>query len=196
MIEFSEFKELPKHLVALQAEVENPDKSSKGHNYKYADLDTILKTVKPIIAKHGFSIVQSGYDEGDKFGVETMLIHNSGEFIRGKFGSQISGGPIKGCQAIGSQITYYRRYSLLSMLNIAPEDDDGAKASYGSAASNNNAGKVEYKEAMATDNQKKFLKNLLGADKYNQELVFINQKMTKKQAMQWIDKLNKEKEGK
>lgn len=190
MIEFSEFKELPKHLVALQAEVENPEKSSSGHNYQYADLDTILKKVKPIMAKHGFSVVQSGYNDGELFGVETILLHDSGEYVRGKFGSPITNGPIKGCQAVGSQITYYRRYSLLSMLNIAPEDDDGEKASYGSAASNNKKDKVE----LATEGQKKKIWVLLkGTDKYNQNLDYINNVMTKNDASDWIKKMeNKE----
>jgi hypothetical protein len=175
MIESSNLKELPPALCTLQAKLENPSKDTKAYNYKYAQIDQILAITKPILKDNGFSLVQFPYNDGEILGVETMLMHESGEWIKGRFGSKLTK---QDAQTVGSQITYYRRYSLMSVLNIAQEDDDG-KAT------------VSTKSELATDGQKKFLFSLLGQEKYNQNKVFIENEMTKAQAREKIEELNK-----
>ena len=125
MLEFSDLKEMPKALAGLQETIKNPVRDKKAYNYKYADMDTVLECIKKPSAAKGFSIVQMPFNENDMVGVETMLIHESGEYIKGKFGSKMAK---QDPQSVGSQISYYRRYSLLSIFNLAQEDDDGATA--------------------------------------------------------------------
>lgn len=131
MIEFSLLKEMPKKLAQMQAELENPKKDKAGmHKAKYAQLDTVIDVIKPIATKYGFSVVQFPYNDNDVFGVETLLIHESGEYIRGRYGSKITS---TNPQDYGKMITYYRRYALGALFNIAPEDDDDADSVASSA---------------------------------------------------------------
>tara|TARA_Y100000310_G_scaffold313844_1_gene362637 strand:- start:124 stop:711 length:588 start_codon:yes stop_codon:yes gene_type:complete len=89
---------------------------------KYADLGSVMEACLPALHDNGFAVIQpSGKDESGPY-VETVLLHESGE----KFASRIY--LVLGkqdMQAVGSAQTYARRYGLLGMAGIAPEDDDG-----------------------------------------------------------------------
>lgn len=146
MLEFSDLKEMPKALVKIQNEINNPKKNAKGmHNAKYATLDEVISVSKKLLANNGFTIIQSPYNDGEVMGVETMFLHESGEYIRGKFGSKFTS---QDPQKAGGLITYYRRYSLSAMLNVASENDDDADSLKPSASN-------------ASDKQKKFLHSLI-----------------------------------
>lgn len=129
MMEHSEsIAKLAPALVAAVAEVENATKNATNPHFKskYADLAEIINTVKPVFASHGLAVVQlPGLDDGHAT-VETMLVHTSGEWIKG-----VSGSPLQknDPQGVGSAITYLRRYSLAALAGIAQEDDDGNAAS-------------------------------------------------------------------
>lgn len=124
MIEFSELKEMPKAYAKVCAEIENPKKNRKGvHNAAYADMGEVIRVSKKTLADNGFSIIQHPYTEDDKLGIETILIHESGEFIRAKFAVKIA---TNDPQKIGSAITYYKRYALVAFLNLDAEADDDA----------------------------------------------------------------------
>ena len=125
-------------LVAANAEVENALKNQNNPAFrsKYADLGEILRVVKPVYAAHGLTVVQMpGYDNGDVAQLESLILHESGEWI-----SSVAGAPMpmrftkKGeelppdAQAMGSCITYLRRYSLAAIAQITQEDDDGNAA--------------------------------------------------------------------
>lgn len=163
MIEFSEMKEMPASLSKLQASVKNPSRNKKAYNYYYADLDEVLLCIKTECNKHGFSVVQMPYNDGEILGVETILIHNSGEFIKGKFGSKLTK---QDPQSAGSQISYYRRYALLAMFNLSQEDDDGASVS------------VDKPKSTASDAQKKFLHSLIIEKNVNLTDVLISKLKT------------------
>jgi len=147
MIEFSNFKEMPKALSKLQVAVKNPNRNKKAYNYFYADMDEVLNCIKKPCSENGFSIVQMPFNDGEVLGVETLLIHDSGEYIKGKFGSKLAK---QDPQSVGSQVSYYRRYSLLSMFNLSQEDDDGASVS-----------KPQASASVASDKQKIFLHTLM-----------------------------------
>lgn len=102
-------------------------KGGGSFSYSYADLATVLGEVKPILAKHGLAVVQDVTGgQGNRIGVTTIIIHESGETM--EFGPL----PMPGSdnpQALGSAITYARRYAVLAALGIATEDDDGSAAS-------------------------------------------------------------------
>lgn len=118
---------LAKALVAAQSEVENSSKSSTNPHFKskYSDLAEVLNTVRPVFTKHGISIVQSPSFSDGMVHVTTYLIHVSGEQLSGTISIPVAK---QDAQAIGSAITYARRYSLASFCGIAQEDDDGNAA--------------------------------------------------------------------
>ena len=96
---------------------------------KYASLGAIIATTKPVLAKYGLAVTQLVYSEGDQVGVETILMHSSGDRITTKIsmGTEAEKGK-SAAQVAGSIITYLRRYSLAAILGMyADEDGDGNK---------------------------------------------------------------------
>lgn len=100
---------------------------------KYADLGSVMDACRDVLSKYGLSFVQMAFTpamelHGAAVGVETMLMHESGQWIKEKFVLPV--GEERGksvMQVAGSAITYARRYALAAMLGIvADEDTDGA----------------------------------------------------------------------
>lgn len=94
---------------------------------RYASLGAVIETSRPILAKHGLSVAQLPISEAGQIGVETVLLHKSGESLSSRF--MLPMGEEKGksqAQVAGSVITYVRRYALASVLGLyADEDTDG-----------------------------------------------------------------------
>lgn len=151
-------KELASALALAQGELGAAIKDTQGQIgkqlYQYADLSNVIGAIKAVAPKHGLSYVQgpvssSSYvgeehreTDGDGVtkstvrrapvfvGVETMLMHISGEWIQFE--------PIyfplnqQTAQGAGSAITYARRYALAAIFGVTAEDDDGAESGRGS----------------------------------------------------------------
>jgi hypothetical protein len=114
-------------LAKAQGELENAHKNAQNPHFRsrYADLAEILNTVRPVLARHGLSVVQlPGYDDGHAH-VETVLLHASGEWLSGTICAPVTKSDPQG---VGSALTYLRRYSLAALAGIAQEDDDGQSA--------------------------------------------------------------------
>ncbi len=92
---------------------------------KYADLGAVVKAVKEPFANNGLSYSQFPILEDSKVGVETILMHESGEWMSGVIVLPMTK---QDPQAAGSAITYARRYALQSIAGIPSEDDDGNTA--------------------------------------------------------------------
>jgi hypothetical protein len=94
---------------------------------RYADLSACVEAVIDSLHKNGFALMQKTHECESGVAVETILMHESGE--------QIGGGILRvpaskqDPQGYGSALTYARRYSLMAVCGIAPEDDDGNAAS-------------------------------------------------------------------
>jgi len=105
------------------------DSSNPFFKSKYADLSAVWDACRKPLSDNGLGVVQTSEflpDHPDMVCIETILCHASGEWIRGRLAVK----PVKADpQSVGSCITYLRRYSLQSMVGIAPEDDDGNAAS-------------------------------------------------------------------
>ena len=127
MLKSESIAALAKAIALSQLHVENALKSSTNPHFKskYADLAEILNTVRPVFSANCIAIVQTPTFESGVASVETMLCHESGEFISSVCSSPVSK---QDAQCIVSAITYLRRYSLAAMCGIAQEDDDGQHA--------------------------------------------------------------------
>jgi len=124
MIKSETISKLAVALVKAQLAMGSAKKDSANPFFKskYADLSEVVSVVKEPLLKNGISFLQVVTAEG----VETVLIHESGEFISGTTPVVVS--KPNDPQALGSAITYARRYGLQAMLGIPSEDDDGEKA--------------------------------------------------------------------
>lgn len=104
----------------------NPAFKRDGKESKYADLASVWDACREALAANEIAVIQQVGGGPDTVTVSTVLAHSSGETIS----CTITGKPTKpDVQGIGSTITYLRRYSLASMVGVAPEDDDGNSAS-------------------------------------------------------------------
>jgi hypothetical protein len=137
-------KDLAVALAKAQAEIMGAHKDSANpyFNSRYADLASVWDACRDPLSKNGLSIVQTCGIENGMVSVETMLLHKSGQYIsdvlqmkpvREKKGEGFV--PADDPQAIGSCITYARRYSVAAMAGVCPEDDDGNVASGRGASS-------------------------------------------------------------
>jgi len=100
-------------------------KKGANYQYKYAHLSAVLEVCRVPLSENGLAVVQAPQAGGGVVVVTTMILHSSGQFIS----SDLALRPAEYTpQAIGSAITYARRYALSAMVGVAPEDDDGKAA--------------------------------------------------------------------
>lgn len=93
---------------------------------KYADLGAVMDACKAPLNEHGFAIIQPLItDDAGRHYVETVLLHTSGDKLSCRIPLIIGKNDMQG---LGSAMTYARRYGLMTMAGISPEDDDGEGA--------------------------------------------------------------------
>lgn len=138
---------LAEALAKAQGEIEGAKKGKENPHFrsKYADLDSTWEACRKPLSAHGLSVVQLPFDCEGKIGVETLLMHESGEWIKGNISVKMT--QETNPQNAGSILTYLRRYSLQGAVGIAPEDDDG-NAAAGKAAPVDNAPPGELDESI------------------------------------------------
>jgi hypothetical protein len=113
-------------LVKFQASVSKVAKEANNPFFKkkYASLANILDTIQKPLSECGLAISQ--FPDGDA--LTTIIVHSeSGEWMESSYVMPVvkQNDP----QAMGSAITYARRYALGSILNLnIDDDDDGEKA--------------------------------------------------------------------
>jgi ERF superfamily len=134
-------------LLEAQKSMGEVVKGSKNPFFKssYADLNSVREAALPALNAQNISVFQPTCVINGENYVETVLLHESGEWIS----SLTSIVNVKGdAQSEGSGISYARRYGLQSLLNIGAIDDDGE------AAMGRQYGKVnERSVATPTDNK-------------------------------------------
>jgi len=121
--------ELAAAMVQVQIALKPAIKDSTNPHFgsKYADLAAVWEAARPALTAHGFSVIQSPDRRDGEVGVTTLLLHASGQWVRGR----VSARPQKDDpQGVGSCISYLRRYSLAAMTGVVSEDDD-AEAAHG-----------------------------------------------------------------
>lgn len=120
--------------IERNREVEVKMKSGGKYSFCYATLDNIIGSVRKPLADNGLSYVQgiNGSENGTV--VETMLMHKSGQWIKTVIPVHANATQDNKSQALGSGITYAKRYALTALLGIVAEDDDDGNASDGNEA--------------------------------------------------------------
>ena len=114
-------------LAKAQMEMGKALKSSNNPHFKskYADLASVMDACLPALNANGIAVIQPAIGDVGWF-VETIFIHGeSGEQLSCKVPLIVSKHDMQG---YGSASTYARRYGLMAMAGIAPEDDDGNAA--------------------------------------------------------------------
>lgn len=127
MIHSEQINELATALAKAQGQTEGAKKDSANPFFKskYADLASVWGACRQQLSSNGLSITQCPEESDNGIAVETMLLHSSGQWIKSRYTMPVSK---VDAQAVGSAITYARRYSLAAIVGIAPEDDDGNAA--------------------------------------------------------------------
>lgn len=119
-------------LVKVQSEIKMALKKTSGQVsnrvVKYADFASVVEASRPALVKHGLAIVQGA--EIREFGwiLVTRLAHVSDQWYESEFPLVAKD---NSAQAMGSALTYAKRYSWTTMVGVVSEDedDDGNRAS-------------------------------------------------------------------
>lgn len=118
---------LSEALSKAQSEMGGAVKDSKNPFFKssYADLTSVIKSIKEPFANNGLAFVQFPINGDKAVGVVTRLMHSSGEWLESEYTLPlVKNDP----QSAGSAITYARRYALSAMVGIPAVDDDAELA--------------------------------------------------------------------
>lgn len=95
-------------------------------SYKYADLADVLTAALPITGKHGIALIQPPILESGHMTLVTRLACGE-EWMESDY--PVCSLNVGKHQDMGGALTYSRRYAALTMLGLAPaEDDDAASA--------------------------------------------------------------------
>ena len=102
------------------------DKENTHFGFKYADLDACWDACRKPLSDNELAIIQiPSVGESGAVNMQTILGHSSGQSISSSYSMHPDkGGP----QALGSCMTYLRRYMLCAMVGISQEDDDANMA--------------------------------------------------------------------
>ena len=116
--------EIYKKLLQVQKEVGAISKDSKNPFFKskYFDINSLIQHVEPILTSHGLVLLQPIKDNQQG---SVIIDSENGETVE----SFMSLPNLSDPQKMGSAVTYYRRYTLCSLLALQAEDDDANAAS-------------------------------------------------------------------
>jgi hypothetical protein len=114
-----------KRILAVKQQIGTLSKNKKNPFFKsqYLDLNDLLEHIEPLLWEQGLVLLQP--IQGGKVFSEIVECETNKVLIS----SSIDLPSITDPQKLGSAITYFRRYTLKSLLAISEEDDDGNKAS-------------------------------------------------------------------
>jgi hypothetical protein len=117
-------KNLAKALVKATAQIEGATKDSTNPHFrnKYADLASVTDAIKKPLNDNGLTYSQIIHRLEGGVGVETLIIHESGETMSN--GITFVPAPKNDPHGYGSALTYARRYSLSACFGVIQEDDD------------------------------------------------------------------------
>lgn len=124
------FGALAKAMAAAQGEikialkdrtVEVQTKTGGKYSYVYADLAQVYEACREPLSKHGIAVFQVPTRGQSGVAVTTLLLHESEQWVQGEL---VLPGDTSDPKAIGSLITYARRYGLSAMVGVVTSDED------------------------------------------------------------------------
>lgn len=148
------------------------DASNPFFRSKYAPLDAVWNACKEGLKNNQLFVSQPTYNINGKTMLRTRVYHASGGFISSEI--EVVVAKQNDPQAFGSALTYFRRYSLASILGVVSDDDDAE------AATDRNNTKAQPKSAeqgktttvkAMTGEQKEEIMKLLGNPSQTEETV-------------------------
>ena len=128
-------------LAKFQGELKQPKlnqsvsvqtRSGRSYSFKYADLNACKEAAQKPLAENGLAVTQ--LVEAD-YSLTTMLLHSSGQWLSSNVKMPITD---QGAQAVGSAITYAKRYAFCAILGIVADDDDDGNLSQGNSPQKEN----------------------------------------------------------
>jgi len=124
-------------LITARIAVQSFTKNTKGHNYSYADLPTLLEAVIDPLAENNIFVNSIISPENQELLEVRLTYALTGESIStyvpliGIFAPKDAGDRLTLMQRFGSTLTYAQRYGIQSILGLSAEkDDDAASASH------------------------------------------------------------------
>lgn len=123
-------KELYSALFNIQTTIENvkKDKTNPYHKSKYADINDVLEALKNPLKENKLLLLQPLISKEDKTYLQTTLYHLPSDqslTYEVEVKAKLENDP----QALGSAVTYFRRFSLVSLFSLEQIDDDANTAS-------------------------------------------------------------------
>ena len=121
--------EVQRELPVVERDQSATVKSDKGqYSYTYADLTSVSLAIYPRLTANGLAFTAfPTIGTAGRYVLRYLLLHASGEYLDGEFPLPADS---KSPQAMGSMITYARRYALCAVTGVTTADDDGAAAEY------------------------------------------------------------------
>jgi hypothetical protein len=123
-----ETKNIYTALLAFQKEMGPVHKDGRGNYGSYPTLDGVIEAVGEKLNDQGIVYTQPLVMIDGEQHIKTMLVHAESQSSVDSFYKVVCKDP-SDPQKVGGGITYGRRYQLLALLGLAPEDDDGNAAS-------------------------------------------------------------------
>jgi ERF superfamily len=126
-------------LAKAQGQITGAKKDAVNPHFRsrYADLASVWEACRAPLSQNELAVVQMTENAGPSgLCLVSMLVHSSGEFFRSRLYLALRD---PSPQAVGSAITYARRYALAALVGVAAEDDDGEEAQRTVAAANTQA---------------------------------------------------------
>jgi hypothetical protein len=99
------------------------DANNPAFRTKYTSLASVLEAILPAFNSAGLCVLQHPVLDQDVVHLTTLITHESGQWMRSLCSMPVAGK--KDAHAVGSAISYLRRYTLASICGVIQSDDDG-----------------------------------------------------------------------
>ena len=127
---FKKEDKLAKRLWSFQTGDFNIESNKEGYGYKYAPLDSIIKTIKPLLKSNGIGYIHQITEIENSKVLQTKIFScdNIDDYLSSDLTIEdITFKGMNKLQALGASITYLKRYQLCALLGIVSEEDtDGS----------------------------------------------------------------------
>lgn len=149
----AEIDKLAEALSTFQGSVKQPKlnkdvsvemKAGGKYTFKYATLSACMEAAAPALKESGLAVTQ--LVNKTKGELVTVLMHKSGQYVTSVLPLNLN----QNYQALGSAITYLKRYSYCAILGIVADDDDDANGAMGNTVATNPP-RPAYTEAQLED---------------------------------------------